>query len=103
MDKGKGMEVKRLGVLSTGKISALLGAFGGLLLGIVLSFILYKAGQAPGFEQASGMAPFSTGQLIALPFQYLLIFGVLAGLTGLLFAWFYNVIAKSGGLKIELK
>jgi ABC-type antimicrobial peptide transport system permease subunit len=103
MDKGKEMEVKRLGVLSTGKILALLGAFGGFLLGIVLSFVLYKAGQVPGFEQTSGMAPFSTGQLIVLPFQYLLIFGILAGLLGLLFAWFYNVIAKSGGLKIELK
>jgi hypothetical protein len=103
MDKGKEMEVKRLGVLSTGKIAALLGAFGGFLLGIFGVLISQSSNlqQTLGFEPST--SSLSIAQLISTPFIFALIYMIMFGLIGLLFAWFYNIIAKTGGLKIELK
>jgi tetrahydromethanopterin S-methyltransferase subunit C len=104
MDKGKMAEVKKVNALSAGKISALLGAFTGFVLGVVLSIILRSLSNNSQLQQATGISALSTNQLIILPFQYLLILGLICGLSGLLLAWVYNLIAKySGGLKIELK
>ena len=104
MDKEKQVEIKRVNAISAGKISALLGAFSGFILGIVVSFLLYKLGNLPELQQAAGVSALSATQMIVLPFQYLLILGIFCGLSGLVLAWVYNFVAKySGGLMIELK
>jgi len=98
------VEVKKVNALSVGKISALLGAFTGFLMGVIFSILLRSLSNNAQLQQAAGISALSTNQLIILPFQYLLILGLICGLSGLLLAWVYNLIAKySGGLKIELK
>lgn len=96
-------EVKKVNVLSVGKISALLGAFTGFVLGVVSDIIILWASKNSTLQSIGYSAP-TTSNLIISPFYLLLVMCIFSGIAGLLFALVYNLIAKySGGLKIELK
>lgn len=99
----KHIEIKKLDVLSVGKVFALLGAFAGFLFGIIISCFLYKISTMPNVQQLTGLTQVTTTQLIGLPFWYLLIAGIIWGLVAMVFALVYNLIAKSGGLKLAVK
>lgn len=101
MDKSKQLEVKRVGVLSVGKVCALLGAFFGFVFGVLLSILLHRAAKLPQFQE-TGLQILNIWQLIVLPFYYLLFFGIFCGVVGILFALVYNLIARSGGLKFSI-
>jgi hypothetical protein len=99
----KHFEIKSLNVLSIGKVFALLGAFTGFIFGIIVSFLMYKLSSNPVVQQMQGFAAVTWKQLIGLPFWYLLILGVFFGLASMIFALIYNQIAKTGGLKFNIK
>jgi len=96
-------EIKKINVLSAGKVFALLGAFAGFIFGILVSILMYKLSNNPTIQQMQGFAAVTWKQLVGLPFWYLLIFGLLLGLGSMLLALIYNLIAKSGGLKFSVK
>jgi len=99
----KHFEVKKLDVLSVGKVFALLGAFAGFIFGIVISFLMYKLSSSPLIQEMPGFTAITWKQMIGLPFWYLLIFGVLWGVASMIFALIYNQIARTGGLKFSAK
>lgn len=102
MNKKGVLEVKKLDVLSVGKVCALLGAFFGFVFGILIALMLNSFGNMPELQETMAMSPLSTGQLFILPFQYLLIMGILSGISGLLCSLVYNMIARTGGIKFSI-
>ncbi|HJX70701.1 MAG TPA: DUF3566 domain-containing protein [Bacteroidales bacterium] len=91
-------EIKRMDVLSVGKIYALTMAIIGFIAGIIIALI---GGAITTFDRP-GMwgAGLGIASIIILPIVYA-IFGFLLGIIG---AALYNLIAKwVGGIKIELK
>ena len=91
-------EIRRMDVLSVGKIYALALANIGFIAGIIIALI----GSAVATFQRPGMwgAGLGIASIIILPIVYA-IFGFLLGIIG---AALYNLIAKwVGGIKIELK
>ena len=90
-------ELKKLDKWSVGKVCALLGAFWGF------SIFYYKISSMPEVQQMPGFSPVNTGQLIGLPFWYLVIFGIVGGIGGILCSLIYNQIARTGGMKFRLK
>lgn len=101
--EGKHLEVKKLDVLSVGKVFALLGAFAGFVFGLVVSFLMYKLSNSAIVQQIPDFTAVGWKQLIGLPFWYLLIFGLIFGLVSMIFALVYNQIARTGGLKFSAK
>lgn len=98
------LTIRRLGVLSLGKIMGALYAFFGLIFGAIFSLISmfgFAAGMAAGNgggEQVFASLFFGVGAIIALPIFY----GVLGFLGGLLTALVFNLVAGwVGGLEIE--
>tara|TARA_Y100000310_G_scaffold237229_1_gene240495 strand:- start:3603 stop:3911 length:309 start_codon:yes stop_codon:yes gene_type:complete len=93
---GKMQEIKKLGVLSVAKISALLGIFFGLILGVILAVVSKFAGGA--LPELTGVA-FSWGSLFFLPVFY----GVTYFIGGLVMAALYNLCSGwVGGIKVDL-
>jgi hypothetical protein len=94
--------LKRVGVLSCGKIAGVLYALIGLIAGAFMAlFSLVGAGLAAssGSGDAWG-ALFGVGAVIILPILY----GVLGFIGGLITAFLYNLIAGwIGGIEIELQ
>ena len=96
------MIVRRVGVLSLGKVLGVLYALMGLILGLIFSLIslmgsaLGSAFSDTGGPEALVGALFGVGAVIALPIFY----GVLGFVFGLLTAAFYNLTA---GLVVGLE
>ena len=97
------MKLKRIGVLSAGKVGALLYGMIGILAGLFLSFFsmigLFAASQVGDFPAA--FAPFlGLSSIIVLPLFY----GALGFIAGVVSAAFYNLIAAMvGGIEVELE
>tara|TARA_B100001971_G_C17772231_1_gene325513 strand:- start:206 stop:502 length:297 start_codon:yes stop_codon:yes gene_type:complete len=90
-------EVKKLGVLSVGKISALIGIFLGLLMGIVL-MIATKFAPTAGVPEMP-IATLGMSSIIVLPILY----GLSYFVVGIIVAVVYNLFAKwVGGVKMDL-
>lgn len=92
--------VKRVGVMSAGKILAVIYAFIGLLAGGMFSLISVM-GAVASRSGGGGIAPlvFSAGAVIVMPILY----GVIGFISGLLFAAIYNAAASAiGGIELEL-
>ena len=89
-------EVKRIGVMSVAKISALFGIFLGLVMGIL--FVI-----ASKYAATSGLPEIPIGStgwssLIVLPIFY----GIVYFISGVVGAGVYNLFAKwVGGIKLE--
>ena len=98
------MRIKRIGIVSLGKISGILYGFFGLIAGIILS-IVALIGSIIGSSIAESPEPLvgiflGAGAIVALPLFY----GIMGFLIGLLTAAIYNLIARIvGGLEIELE
>lgn len=94
--------LKRIGVLSCGKITGLLYALMGLIFGCIFALLsLLGAGVAAsgGETEALWGALFGVGAVIFLPLFY----GVLGFIGGLIMALLYNLVAGwIGGLEVEL-
>ena len=97
------MVLKSVGVLSAGKVMGALGVVLGLIIGAFMALIslLGAAAQQAGDGNAQLPAMFvGVGAIIFLPIFY----GVFSFITGILYAWFYNMIAGFvGGLELELE
>ena len=91
------VKVKRIGVLSLGKVFGLLYAIIGLIVGAL--FTLLSSFLQAGVTGVYG-GLFGKGAIIYFP----LLYGILGFLMGLLLAFLYNLIAKwTGGLEMEFE
>ncbi|HJR73276.1 MAG TPA: hypothetical protein VJ806_06525 [Luteimonas sp.] len=99
------MIIRRLGVMSVAKISALIGAVIGLLAGLLFFLVSLAGGAAsaagalgdqdPGMTWISGLGAMA---IVVLPIVYA-VFGFVGGAIQ---AFFYNIAAKFvGGIRIE--
>ncbi len=85
--------LKRVGVVSAARISGVLAAIFGLILGIVCAFI-------GGGLGSLGVVPVWLVNLIGLP----IIYGLVGIIGGALYAALYNLVAGLiGGIEIELE
>jgi hypothetical protein len=93
--------VKRVGVLSVGKVMGILYALLGLIIGGLFSlFSLAGAvvGGAGGQENVLAML-FGVGAVVILPLFY----GVIGFIGGIITAALYNLVASYiGGIEVEL-
>ena len=98
------LTVRKLGVLSLGKIMGALYALFGLIIGAIFSLVSmlgFAAGMASGNggEDAIFGFFFGVGAIIILPIFY----GVFGFIGGLLTALFFNLIAGLvGGLELDV-
>jgi len=98
------MILRRVGVLSLGKVFGVLYALMGLIFGAIFALLsLVGAGigaASSGSNEAFLGAIFGVGAVIFLPIFY----GVFGFLGGLLTAALYNLVARiMGGLELELE
>ncbi|HEX6199700.1 MAG TPA: hypothetical protein VF150_05500 [Thermoanaerobaculia bacterium] len=100
------MIVKRIGVLSLGKVMGTIYGGMGLLFGLIFSFVsLLGAAFGAAFQDGSGLESmfglvFGVGAVVFLPVFY----GLMGFLAGLLTAALYNLAARFvGGLVLELE
>ncbi len=97
------MVLKRIGVMSCGKVMGALYGLMGLVIGglfTLFSLIGAAVGMSTGSEDAWIGAVMGVGAVIFFP----LIYGIFGFLGGLLSAFLYNLIAGSiGGLELQLE
>lgn len=92
------MIVRRVSVLSVGKVLACLYALLGLIVGGLFSF-LSLAGAAAGGGQGAAAIVFGVGAAIIMPILY----GLAGFIGGVITAALYNLAASLvGGIEIEL-
>lgn len=99
------MVIKRIGVLSSGKIVGLLYALFGLLIGGLFS-IFSLIGSAIGLAASGGETEAWIGALfgIGAVFIFPIFYGFLGFIGGILSALFYNLVAAMvGGLELEVE
>lgn len=94
------MIVKRVGVLSLGKIMAVLYAGIGVIAGVIIALISSMGGSAFA-HQGTGMGlGLGVGAIILFPIFY----GVMGFIIGLISAWLYNLAAGFiGGVELDLQ
>ncbi len=99
------MIVKRIGVMSSAKVSGFLYAGMGLILGFFMSFVsLFGLAFGRAIDQGNGVEPivgamFGLGAIVLLP----LVYGAMGFVMGAFTAAIYNLVARAiGGLEIEL-
>lgn len=93
------MTLKRIGILSMGKVMGCLYAILGLLVGAFLSLISLAGFAAQGPDGAGAPVLVSIGAIFFLP----IIYGAMGFLGGILMAALYNFIASfAGGVQFEL-
>ena len=93
-------EIKKLGILSLGKIAAALYFLAGILM-VILVVVLKKIAISISLptESLTGLEKLTTGILLLIPIWQLII-GFVAGIV---IAALYNLLAKYiGGIKIEI-
>lgn len=100
------MTVKRIGVLSLGRVMGTIYGGMGLLFGLIFSIVaILGTAFGTAFQEATGAdallgALFGVGAVILLPIFY----GLMGFLAGLLMAALYNLAARFvGGLELELE
>lgn len=96
------MVVKRVKVLSAGKVLGALYALLGLIIGAstALFSLLGAAGSSDGMGAALGGVFVGVGSIIFLP----LLYGLLAFVGGLISAALYNLVSGFiGGIEIEVE
>ncbi len=91
--------IKKIGVLSLGKILAVLYAIMGLLLALFLVLLPLPMSTMMHSSVAGGPL-FGTGAIIALP----IIYGVMGFIAGIIMALVFNVASGViGGLEVEIE
>ena len=92
------MKIKRIGPKSFGKVLGLTDAFFGFLGGLffLLIFLLSQSNA----DTTNAPPPIVFG--LAAPIVFLLLYGILGFVGGVISAWIYNAAAKRvGGIEIE--
>lgn len=94
------VKIKMIDALSLGKISGILYAFIGFIVGVIMSFVSIIGASLGEPEAGIFGALFGIGAIILFPILY----GVMGFVGGLISALLYNLIAKwIGGVEIELE
>ncbi|HEY8551810.1 MAG TPA: hypothetical protein VIL35_17765 [Vicinamibacterales bacterium] len=99
------MRITRVGAVSVAKISGLLYALGGLIIGAMFALISIAGGAAsmaadePDAMAGGWLFGMGIGAIIVFPVFY----GLIGAIGGLIGAWLYNLVAGViGGVEIEL-
>ncbi len=95
-------EIKKIGVLSVGKISAL----GGMVMGLILGIFYAVMGANPVMKAQLAAGPAGAEIIFSWwsPLIMAVLYGALYFIGGIITAALYNVFAKGiGGITIELK
>ena len=88
--------IKRVGVVSVGKILGLLYALMGLIVGIIVSSISLIGGAF--VEEVSVSSIFGIGAILYFPIMY----GIMGFISGVIMAFLYNLTAGwIGGIEVE--
>ena len=96
--------LKRIGPGSAFKVGAIIYAFFGLIVGVILAFVSLVAGSLGSLaSEASGARAFGfgmgVGAIIVLPICY----GLIGGIGGAIGAAIYNLVAGwVGGVEVEI-
>ncbi len=91
--------VRKIGVLSLGKITGVIYAIMGLIIGAVITLTSLTVGSMMYGQEAGGML-FGAGAIIALPIFY----GVLGFIGGVITALVFNAVTGIiGGLELEVE
>jgi phosphotransferase system glucose/maltose/N-acetylglucosamine-specific IIC component len=95
------MELKKIGILSAGKILGLLAVIYGFILGILVDVVYGKTG-------CEGLTSVGLGQLCIFGYASIILLPILWGImyfiVGIIFAFLYNMIARRvGGIQLELE
>jgi hypothetical protein len=96
------MELKKIGILSAGKIAGLFGIIYGLIMGIFYSFVYSKSSTlaALGQQIPAVITTLGYASIIVMP----IILGVAYFVAGIVGALIYNLLARwVGGVKLEFK
>jgi hypothetical protein len=101
-------EIKRFDVASVVKISFVICAILGIVIGLVYVFIALAIGSLAAYGEVLGENPLlriaATGFGILLVPVFALFYGCIGAMAGLIFALVYNLIAKAlGGVKLTLQ
>ena len=90
--------LKKIGVLSLGKIFLVIYGSLGFIFGAIFSFVSVLG--IPVGDDPVDAVVFGAGAIIFLPIFY----GLVGFLSGILTAWLYNIAAKQiGGIQLEIK
>ena len=91
--------IKRIGILSLGKVLAVLYAIMGLLVALFLNLLPMPMSSMMHSPVAGGPL-FGTGAIIALP----IIYGVMGFIAGIIIALVFNIASGMiGGLEVEIE
>lgn len=95
------MIIKRIGPLSLAKLSAMLYAIFGLVLGGIFSLIALAGGFASDTAEAAGVeAMIGVAAVMVFPILY----GLMGFVISLIGAWLYNVAAGViGGVEVDMQ
>ncbi len=95
------MIIKRIGPLSFAKLSAVLYAIMGLVVGGIFSLVALAGGFASETEGAAGIgAMIGVGAVIVAPIFY----GLMGFVITLVTAWLYNLAAGIvGGVEVDIQ
>ena len=98
------MLIKRVGVISSAKISGLIGAGIGLLIGLIYGLIMMTVGAALMAQEGGPGAGFGVIGGLAVIIMAPIFYAVFAFVVGALYALIYNVAAGFvGGIELELE
>ena len=94
------MIIRRIGPMSIARLSGMLYAVMGLVLGGIISLIALAGGFASGNDHAAQFGGFiGVGAVLVLPICY----GLLGFVATLIAAWLYNVAAGVvGGIEVDI-
>ncbi|AFV22641.1 hypothetical protein Mpsy_0430 [Methanolobus psychrophilus R15] len=91
--------VRKIGVLSLGKITGVIYAVMGLIFGVIIAITSLTVGSMM-YSQEAGRMLFGVWAIIALPIFY----GVLGFIGGVITALIFNVVTGViGGLELEIE
>jgi Flp pilus assembly protein TadB len=91
--------VRKIGVLSLGKITGVIYAVMGLIFGVIITLTSLTVGSMMYSQGAGGML-FGAWAIIALPIFY----GVLGFIGGVITALIFNAVTGAiGGLELEIE
>jgi hypothetical protein len=101
------VEIEHLDVASVVKISFLIYAVMGIVVGVVYVLVVLVVGGIVGDEVLGGGGAFglaATGLGLLLVPVLALVYGLIGAIGGVIFSVVYNVLAKAiGGIRITLK
>jgi len=99
-------EIKRFDIGSVAKMFFFIGLIMGLIAGIIfaIAFVIAGAFGPQFYPEVYSSIPPNTGALVALSgiVAFPILYAILGTISGIIFAGFYNIIARAvGGIKAE--